>query len=373
MKPIKIYAVGDMMFGDSNLNIGSGIRSYCRRYGYSHSFSKVKDILNICDCVLIGNLECALSSNKAAYRTKPYIGDIELVDVLHELGFDVVNLANNHTFEYGLNPATETQDKLEQLGITPIGLSTNNSNEGILNINGISLGFLGFSMVPTIKFDLFERNLSKIIKSVELSASKHDLVIISIHWGAEFVTYPSKQQIQFAHRLIDAGADVVLGHHPHVLQPIELYKSGLIAYSLGNFIFDTPWMPLTRKSIILDISIPINRDEEILANVIPILINDDYQPVPVSDSRLCIEDFNNNFINNFTYQNNSFYSDIEFTKIADHNRHQASMQMKQFFLKQPHKISLSTYKYLISKRVSQKLKRRKTITSDLQNTPWKLT
>jgi poly-gamma-glutamate capsule biosynthesis protein CapA/YwtB (metallophosphatase superfamily) len=106
-----------------------------------------------------------------------------------------------------------------------------------------------------------------------------DRVIVSLHWGIEYMPIPAPSQIDIAHGIIDAGSSVVLGHHPHVLQGIEEYNGAVIAYSLGNFVFST-WLPETRSSVILSIS--LDKEGPVKFDIVPVIINGEWQPVPVS-------------------------------------------------------------------------------------------
>lgn len=114
-----------------------------------------------------------------------------------------------------------------------------------------------------------------ILREVALYRDRSDFLVVSLHWGEEYMNYPSPQQVVFAHRLVDQGVHLILGHHPHVLQGVERYKGALIAYSLGNFIFDT-WQRPTRQSIMLKVT--FSKDEISKVDTIPIFINDLFQP-----------------------------------------------------------------------------------------------
>ncbi len=369
MDAININMVGDMMFGDSHINIGVGVRSKCRRYGYGFPFLKIKKHLKDENSLLIGNLECALSTDKDDFQGKPYIGDIEIVDELGKAGFDALNMANNHIYEYGDNPAIQTYQRIINRGIIPFGLPEPESTVATLHFRGVSIGLVGYSMIPTLKNDRFERNTTKILEEIKTLAIHFDLLIASIHWGAEFVEFPSSQQIEFGHLLIDSGARIVVGHHPHVLQPVEQYKNGLIAYSLGNFIFDTHWLPETLESAILRVTVPLEHNVEPEAQVLPLKINNNYQPEAKGEGFLEIEEFNKSLGTCPISILKQPLSDQEYLLIAHKRRRLASKKMKSYILQRPYKLSLHSYQFLLRSKIS-KIVKKHALPDDLVNASW---
>ena len=115
---------------------------------------------------------------------------------------------------------------------------------------------------------------------VAQAASKADIVIVSLHWGDEFIQKPSPEEIQMGRNLVDAGANLIIGHHPHVLRGLEKYGDGYIAYSLGNFVCDMVWDDSLRETAVLQCDISVDGIEN--ARFVPCFINDDYQPVPLA-------------------------------------------------------------------------------------------
>lgn len=151
------------------------------------------------------------------------------LQVLKDGGVDIVNLANNHVWDYGQVGVRDTIAYLDEAGIYHVGAGATEEEAGkpvIIEIKGKSIGFLGYYFM--------EGNVAEDVSALKKTA---DVVIVNFHWGTERSNYPESYQVDLAHRAIDAGADLVIGHHPHVLQGIERYKDGIIAYSLGNFIF----------------------------------------------------------------------------------------------------------------------------------------
>jgi hypothetical protein len=151
------------------------------------------------------------------------------LQVLQNGGVDIVNLANNHVWDYGQVGVEDTIGYLDEAGIRHIGAGVTEKEAkkpAILEVKGKRIGFLGYFFM--------EGNVREDVSALKQNA---DVVIVNFHWGTERSNYPESYQVDLAHRAIDAGADLVIGHHPHVLQGIERYKGGFIVYSLGNFIF----------------------------------------------------------------------------------------------------------------------------------------
>ncbi len=188
-------------------------------------------------------------------------------------GFDVLSLANNHAVDYDSPALLDTLELLAQSGIKTVGAGAD-INEArqpaILESKGIKLAFLAYSDLADVFFSSkyprahratadqsgvapLEERL--ILEDIQAAAQQADLVVVSLHWGTEYTDQPSKQQREMAHRLIEAGADVILGHHPHWLQGLEVYQGKLIAYSLGNMVFDQNWSEPTREGLVLQLKL----------------------------------------------------------------------------------------------------------------------
>jgi poly-gamma-glutamate synthesis protein (capsule biosynthesis protein) len=175
-----------------------------------------------------------------------------------------------------------TLDILNKNGLNFTGANNDKSisNHLILERNGIKLGFLGYTIgrfkVPE-SISINKLKEKKIVADIESIKDKCDFIVVSLHWGTENVFYPSPKQIDLAHNLVDHGATLIMGHHPHVIQGIEEYKNGLIAYSLGNFQFDPKVsQSKTNESIVLCVDFNKNgiKDYEI----IPAVIDKDFLP-----------------------------------------------------------------------------------------------
>jgi poly-gamma-glutamate capsule biosynthesis protein CapA/YwtB (metallophosphatase superfamily) len=240
---ITLAAVGDVLL---DRGIGRGIR----RFGVEWPFEKVTSILESADLAFC-NLECPLS-RRGIRINKPvcFQADPDTVGCLKDAGLDLVSLANNHTLDCGRRGLTETMATLDDAGIGHVGAGATVAEAAqpvILDIDGIRVAVLARNgLLPECVWyrtdapNIAPLDPDTIEQEVAAAARQADVVIVSIHWGVEYRQHPQPEQEDLAHRIIDAGADVILGHHPHVIQPIEEYHGGLIAYSLGNFLFDNP-------------------------------------------------------------------------------------------------------------------------------------
>jgi poly-gamma-glutamate capsule biosynthesis protein CapA/YwtB (metallophosphatase superfamily) len=235
-----------------------------------HVSQELRDITSKADIVTI-NLETPFVdvgsqfkySTPHGEKTGSFKSSSANVKALKDLGVDVACLANNHMCDFGCEGVENTIRVLEQNGICKVGAG-NNIDEAerpiILSCKGIQIGFLAFSFQKIQAYPAGagsfgcsvydEKRTKSIIK--ELTHKVH-AVIVQMHWGYTNYSYPTPEQIRIGRELIDAGATIVMGHHPHVIQGYEYYKKGLIVYSLGNLIF-APYqlngrtVPLSREN-----------------------------------------------------------------------------------------------------------------------------
>lgn len=204
--------------------------------------------------VLVGNLETPIvrdlptdSPIGSRYR---FGASKQHAEHLVKAGFDAMSLANNHWYDQRKEGTTQTPEVLTELGIVPLGVAHTEApffRVDTLEKNGWKLAFIAITTRtnspvreggPIVPYLPTEEIPAKIVPLVEQAKTDHDLVIVTVHWGEEYAPEPNFQQVKAAHALIDAGAAMVIGHHPHVLQGIERYQHGLIAYSMGNFLFE---------------------------------------------------------------------------------------------------------------------------------------
>lgn len=255
-----------------------------------HPLESVKNVFESKD-ILFGNLETVLSNQgekveKACLLYSPP----EKVRYLKDVDFDILNVANNHIIDLGVEGFNKSLEVLNKGNLPFIGANDKpRRNYAILEKHGIKLGFLGYTeggfSSPEKGVWINKIELMDIVRDIESIKLQCDIIVVSLHWGIENVFYPSPKQIDLAHKLIDNGATIILGHHPHVIQGIESYKNGLIAYSLGNFQFNhsISYSP-NNQSFIL--SIGLTKSGLDAYDVIPVKIDNDFVPyVPAEEEQ----------------------------------------------------------------------------------------
>lgn len=257
---VTLAAVGDVMLartvGDRIVADGPGV-----------AFAGVAPALSAADLVS-ANLECTLSdTGTPAAKGFTFRGPPASVEALVVGGVSVVSLANNHTLDYGPDSLANTEGYLDLHHIAHAGAGANLASArtpAVLERNGLRVAFLSYADVP-VEWSGFETrsweagaespgiawlNPAEVQADVANARRIADVVVVFMHFGIENETVPNDVQRAEARAAIDAGAALVIGHHPHVLQPIEWYGGGLIAYSLGNFIFDGADNPTTGSAIL---------------------------------------------------------------------------------------------------------------------------
>ena len=277
-------AVGDIMLGDLPASFGFGVGSMIEKYGPAFPFELSRNKLSKAD-IVFGNLEAVLSKFDSRHDRFDQVilrGQPEAIAGLKSAGFKIVALANNHITQHGLKALQETIAVLRENEIGFIGVNIaddNTCNRHIIDKKGMRIGFLGYNFRPEQYFagpPPYAVGDTGLIKADIAGLRENcDLIVLSLHWGDEFIDFPSAEQVTMAHELIDSGADLILGHHPHILQGVERYKGGIIAYSLGNFIFDM-FQERFRWTIILKLT--IGGRKEIDYEIIPVKINNRFQP-----------------------------------------------------------------------------------------------
>ncbi len=236
---LKILFVGDMMFDRT-------IRTIMEREGEDHIFSCISDNFKKYDLV-VGNLEGPITSNHSvSVGTLP--GDSNnmrftfpayVSDLLYKNNVRAVSIANNHIFDFGREGVEETKKLLRASGVSFFGDATDINFKTYIYKNVAIVGFNQFLGTDTV--DLTMAEISKF-------SSAGYLVVVFAHWGEEYESVAEYQR-EWAHSFVDAGASLVIGAHPHVIQGFEKYKNATIYYSLGNFIFDQWWEEKVRKGM----------------------------------------------------------------------------------------------------------------------------
>ena len=259
-KPVfSLLFVGDVM-------LDRGIRDTVETK-YDGNYSKIFAFINTSIArsdVSVLNLEGPASNrgsdkyNLYSFRMNP-----DVLSVLRGVGFNLISFSNNHVGDWGREAFDDTLDRAGHKDFAVIGAGSNYENTKkpvILEKNGIKVGFLGFSDEGPLEMEagtstsgillLSDPNLETIIRDTK---NKVDYLVVSVHWGEEYKIDPTERQIEFGHKLIDWGTTLVVGHHPHVVEPTEEYKNGLIVYSLGNFIFDQRFSKETMEGGLLEL------------------------------------------------------------------------------------------------------------------------
>jgi len=270
---LKIYAVGDIMLGEQLLCNNFGVKKIIQKNGTDYLFEEVIPLFRDGD-IVFGNLECSFMKRNSKTDGKSFFffADPDIVKGLKNAHFNVLSVANNHVMENGREYFINTIQILKDNGITPVGIK---KKYDLINIKGHRIAFLAYSFIEdSISNTCYNKVQSEntIIEDIRNVKRVSDFIIVSLHWGCEYVPYPSPDQIQIGRKFVDAGADTILGGHPHVTQGFEIYKDRPIIYSLGNFIFDLTFIPPTNESFIAEINIG-DSPGSIKVNIIPFLIN----------------------------------------------------------------------------------------------------
>jgi len=279
-----LTTVSMLAVGDINLGRQTGQKILAGDPNYAFEF--LSEDLQKPD-ITFGNLESQLAdlggetqSPTSEYR---FAGPPAGADGLKEAGFDIVSIANNHMWDYGKDRLFETIDNLERAGVKYAGASKDPAkvyDPTILDVRQQKIAFIaatdilnGYEKSGATEYVAWA-DPDKLVAAVTSAKNAADWVIVSLHWGTEYSATPKASQIDLAHKLIDAGAYMVIGSHPHVPQGIEEYNGGVILYSLGNFAFWQPMSYWTQHSFITDIQLrPSGRVE-----YTPIPINSGWQP-----------------------------------------------------------------------------------------------
>jgi poly-gamma-glutamate synthesis protein (capsule biosynthesis protein) len=224
-EPLTIALAGDIM-------LGRAVASALERTTVAEAFASAAAALD--DAALaFANLESVLTSSASDTGKEIFFkGDPARTDVLRYLGFTHVSVANNHVDDYGYAGWEESVGHLADAGVAPVGDYGNDVEPVTADVAGRRAAFLAYD-------DTYRPvDTEAMAAAVADAAEKSDAVVVSFHWGVEYEHLPTARQKALAHAAVDAGADVVAGSHPHVLQGIETYGGGLVFYSLGNFVFD---------------------------------------------------------------------------------------------------------------------------------------
>lgn len=282
--PARVSVVGDVM-------LARGVETRARQHGSLYPWELVRDRLRSADLV-IANLEAPIArggtplpGKEIWFRADPSHATLDHIDA--------VTLANNHILDYDTPALLETLDYLQRSSIAGAGAGRNIAEArqpAIVDANGVRLALLSYSEFADLFFSYdYPRSfratddvpgvapleLDVILEDIATARAEADIVLVALHWGVEYMNVPEPWQVEFARRLIDGGADVIVGQHPHAVQGFERYNNGLIFYSFGNFIMDQ-YDPETLESLIADLW--VTPAGIVGADIVPVHI-EDFRPV----------------------------------------------------------------------------------------------
>jgi poly-gamma-glutamate synthesis protein (capsule biosynthesis protein) len=286
MSSPSFVAVGDVMLGDSAICVGFGFRSRCES---GERLAAVLDQIRsrlVADLV-IGNLETPLSESTTSATSRgsrQMRGLPSYARALADSGFTHLSVANNHALQHGVAAFEETLFHLDDAGIRPLGLR---GSDGWCctpvreNIHGRSIGLLAYCRRPRQygvgESPFAEGSVDEICGDVQRLAGEVQHVVVSMHWGEEFVRVPARAEVVLGRHVLDAGATMLLGHHPHVARPVELTNDRrVIAYSLGNFAADMLWQKALREGLLLRGTLSKDGIQDL--QVERLIIDDNYAP-----------------------------------------------------------------------------------------------
>lgn len=230
--------------------------------------------------IAFANLEAVLTERRAPPGTDPsptgplLRSPARTATLMHDAGFDVVSLANNHVFDFGAGGLEDTVAHVRAAGLEPLGAGSTAEDarrEVTFDVRGTRIAFLGFTEMTNEHLSTtgFVGRLENAVARVREVRSRVDVLVVSLHWGVQFTSRPRPWQRRLAHALLDAGADAILGHHPHVLQTVETHAGKPIVYSLGNFTFGPQPVPRDASAIA---ELTIERSQVTSIRMIPVML-----------------------------------------------------------------------------------------------------
>ena len=282
---ITMSFTGDIILGmHQNAVYSTSMCAYYDKNGPDYFLKKVKGIFKDDDLTVI-NFESTLTdetehkNQKFVFKAPP-----EYIDIIKGKSIDAANLANNHSSDYGEKSYEDTIGALEGAGISHFGFE----DTVITTVKDVKIGIFGI-----YELDEYGGIAPEVTRRIdELKKEKCDIIIAVFHWGYEYRTCPDEDQVNLGHQAVDEGADLVVGHHPHIIEGIEYYKGRPIAYSLGNFCFGGNMNPREKDTMIYQVTFKTDKHgkvESLKDNVIPTWISstldyNDYQPTPMDEA-----------------------------------------------------------------------------------------
>lgn len=280
---LTLSVVGDCTLGtDETFDYDTSLNAYYENYGADYFLQNVKDIFST-DDLTIANFEGTLTdSDEREDKTFAFKAPASYASILTGGSVEAVNTANNHSHDYGEQSFDDTLAALDDAGIVHFGYD----ETAVMDVKGIKVGLVGIYEL----YDHLEREQQLKDNIAKVKADGAQLIVVIFHWGNETETVPDSNQTTLGRIAIDEGADLVCGHHPHVLQGIETYKGRNIVYSLGNFCFGGNSSPSDMDTMIYQQTFTIDADgvkKDNVTNIIPCSISsaaydgyNNYQPTP---------------------------------------------------------------------------------------------
>lgn len=280
---LTLSVVGDCTLGtDETFDYDTSLNAYYENYGADYFLQNVKDIFST-DDLTIANFEGTLTdSDEREDKTFAFKAPASYASILTGGSVEAVNTANNHSHDYGEQSFNDTLAALDDAGIVHFGYD----ETAVMDVKGIKVGLVGIYEL----YDHLEREQQLKDNIAKVKADGAQLIVVIFHWGNETETIPDSNQTTLGRIAIDEGADLVCGHHPHVLQGIETYKDRNIVYSLGNFCFGGNSSPSDMDTMIYQQTFTIDADgvkKDNVTNIIPCSISsaaydgyNNYQPTP---------------------------------------------------------------------------------------------
>ena len=280
---LTLSVVGDCTLGtDETFDYDTSLNAYYENYGADYFLQNVKDIFST-DDLTIANFEGTLTdSDEREDKTFAFKAPASYASILTGGSVEAVNTANNHSHDYGEQSFNDTLAALDDAGIVHFGYD----ETAVMDVKGIKVGLVGIYEL----YDHLEREQQLKDNIAKVKADGAQLIVVIFHWGNETETVPDSSQTTLGRIAIDEGADLVCGHHPHVLQGIETYKGRNIVYSLGNFCFGGNSSPSDMDTMIYQQTFTIDADgvkKDNVTNIIPCSISsaaydgyNNYQPTP---------------------------------------------------------------------------------------------
>jgi len=280
---VSIVFVGDIM-------LDRGVEYAIEQHNdWKWPFLKIADFLKSAD-LAFGNLESVISDKGTKVGSiYSFRADPRAIEGLVFAGFDVLSLATNHAFDYGSEALIDTLVRLKLANMDFVGADLNKQSAFSLlikEVKDVKIGFLAYTNLgpsgwrasetnPGITW-ISEDDFSEIQQNIKDAKEKVDILVVSLHAGTEYEPEPSQFQKDFSKMAIEAGADLLIGHHPHVVEPYEEYENGWIFYSLGNFVFDQSFSEETMKGQMVKVLIKDKKIQKVIP--IDIQMNSSFQP-----------------------------------------------------------------------------------------------